>query len=934
MDSKKPIYKSIPFWIVVLILLYSSLGFFTVPYFAKNPLQDFVSKNLNSSITYKSFKFNPFSFSTTIEDIELKSNDGTPWFHSDKIYANLNFWQTIFSDFSFSSIQFEKPHYRLQTENNSAKYPQLSTQKSSDGTDDFALYIGEIGIDKGSVDYIDSSQNKTINLELKQILFNHQKFTTADVDTNFNLSFITNHDEKANIHGTLNFAKLNLIADWQLENWKVKTVSEFISDSENELMGFNEFSGQIDSNGTVSTTNLVNNPPLISIQNLVVSNFKANPNDEQHPKVEIPRIQINNATLESEKNNLTIESISSTDAKFSVTIDESYQLLMKDLGIHSSPVENESNPSKEFSFRINNINAENTLLKTNKLKQSETFQQDFTLQSLEINNLTNQDSQKATIATLINSGANQNIDVSGELTLDPFTLDSNLNVQNVSIEEYNSWIPEAVKLSVEKGVLSAQQKVSFNDKQFTSSGTLGVDELKLLDNNNELFLGVNNLSINESSVDFIQKSIMLNQIQINEASGNLTISEDKQLNLSGITNNEENESNSSEKDWLIEIKQIEFVDGQTRLLDKSISPNYSAQLSKLNGTIKGLSSENLSKADVDLTGLLDEYADLKINGQINPLSDEAYTDIKIQVQDLGLQNFSAYSGKYLGFPVNRGKVDLDLSYKLNKNILKGENNLQFKQLQLGDKTNSKEAVNIPLKLAVSLLTDGKGIMKINLPVSGNIDDPDFSYGGLVIKAFFKLITGIVASPFKILGKLVPNGDNIDLSGINFIPGSDQLSEAESNKLNAIDEILKKRPALILEMSSNPNSIEDIQAIKQKLLLQKLGISEKPEFSQEIELKPLKQQFITIFGKDKFEEAEVQFTNENQLDKAIFSQYLWEQLINEEHPAEQLQTLAKSRLQIVQNKLIEEFNISENRIFLKANAEIPADSQHIQFSIAH
>ena len=136
------------------------------------------------------------------------------------------------------------------------------------------------------------------------------------------------------------------------------------------------------------------------------------------------------------------------------------------------------------------------------------------------------------------------------------------------------------------------------------------------------------------------------------------------------------------------------------------------------------------------------------------------------------------------------------------------------------------------------------------------------------------------------------------------------------------------------MSSNPNSVEDIQAIKQKSLLQKLGISEKPEFSQEIELKPLKQQFITIFGKDKFEEAEVQFTNENQLDKAIFSQYLWEQLINEEHPAEQLQTLAKSRLQIVQNKLIEEFNISENRIFLKANAEIPADSQHIQFSIAH
>ena len=190
-----------------------------------------------------------------------------------------------------------------------------------------------------------------------------------------------------------------------------------------------------------------------------------------------------------------------------------------------------------------------------------------------------------------------------------------------------------------------------------------------------------------------------------------------------------------------------------------------------------------------------------------------YTDLTIAIKNIDLQNFSSYASKYLALPINRGKADFDLKYKLNQNLLKGVNNLTFKQLKFGDKIPSKDAVDLPLKLAVSLLTDGKGIMKINMPVSGNIDDPEFSFGGLVFKAFFKLITGIVASPFKLLGKLIPGGTDLDLSSVQFIAGTVELQSGEEEKLKAMQQILTKKPSLLLELTAITNTDNDSKALR-------------------------------------------------------------------------------------------------------------------------
>ncbi|HFC31031.1 MAG TPA: DUF748 domain-containing protein, partial [Oceanospirillales bacterium] len=357
---------------------------------------------------------------------------------------------------------------------------------------------------------------------------------------------------------------------------------------------------------------------------------------------------------------------------------------------------------------------------------------------------------------------------------------------------------------------------------------------------------------------------------------------------------------------------------------------------KFNGSIKGLSSSNLSKADVNLTGVIDSYGKVSIKGKINPLSEKAYTDIIVDVKNLNLQNLSSYSGKYLGFPINRGKADFNLKYKLNKSLLKGINDLKFKQLKFGDKTNSKDAISLPLKLAVGLLTDGDGIMKINLPVSGNVDNPNFSYGSLVFKAFFKLITGIVASPFKLLGKLIPGGADLDLSGIQFKAGTLELLDGEEKKLDAMSKIIQKRPAILLELTGITNGINDKKAMQQLKLLKLLELNETPDFSDESMLSRIEKLYTNQFDNEKWLTLQQKASTDNEdtvvINKPLLAENAFNELLNTQDVDEQLHALGKKRALFIQQQLLEKFKIPEDKIFTKAAENSQELPPQVKFSV--
>ncbi len=271
---------------------------------------------------------------------------------------------------------------------------------------------------------------------------------------------------------------------------------------------------------------------------------------------------------------------------------------------------------------------------------------------------------------------------------------------------------------------------------------------------------------------------------------------------------------------LTTIGAIRFVDGSMNFADLSLSPNFSTGIQKLQGSITELSSKQLARADVDLAGSVDGYAPVTIKGQVNPLSDVAYTDILMAFNGIELSTFSPYFSKFAGYKIERGKLTMNLRYRLNASHLDAENKIVLNQLTLGEKVESPDATSLPVKLAVALLKDSKGVIDLDIPVSGSLDDPEFSIFPIVLKVLMNLLWKMVTAPFALLGSLFGGGGD-DLQFVAYLPGVDTLAHDQYAKLQTVAKGLTSRPALQIELRGAASPLEDRRALAEAAVLAKI-----------------------------------------------------------------------------------------------------------------
>ncbi|HQR04631.1 MAG: DUF748 domain-containing protein [Proteobacteria bacterium] len=263
----------------------------------------------------------------------------------------------------------------------------------------------------------------------------------------------------------------------------------------------------------------------------------------------------------------------------------------------------------------------------------------------------------------------------------------------------------------------------------------------------------------------------------------------------------------------IRIGSIRLDGGDVNFNDRFIKPNYSARIGSLTGTIGALSAGTLSM--IDLRGKVDRAAPLEISGRIDPLSSPPGLDIRAIAKGIDMPPFSSYSARYLGYMIDKGKLSMDVSYKVDKGELVAENQIFLDQLTLGDKVESKDAVSLPVSLALSLLKNARGEIDLNLPLRGSINDPEFSVGGIVFKVLVNLLEKAVTAPFALLGSLFGGGE--DLSQVAFAPGQAGFTPEIESRLQSLAKAMADRPALVLEVTGVADPAVDREGLKQVML---------------------------------------------------------------------------------------------------------------------
>jgi hypothetical protein len=270
----------------------------------------------------------------------------------------------------------------------------------------------------------------------------------------------------------------------------------------------------------------------------------------------------------------------------------------------------------------------------------------------------------------------------------------------------------------------------------------------------------------------------------------------------------------------IRIGTVQIASGNIDFTDLFIRPNFTANLTQLVGSIEAIASDRTAPSAVAVTGSVDNDTPLEITGRINPLAPSRFIDLRAIARGFDLPKLSAYSGRWAGYAIERGKLTADLRYTIEGDRLKATNKVTINQLTFGDKVDSPDALNLPVRLAVSLLKDAKGNIDLDLPISGTISAPEFSVGGLLLRALGNLIVRVIASPFTLLASLA-GGSEQELSHLTFAPGSAALDDEARRRLDALATALEQRPALSLDIAGYADPTADREAMQRERLEQSL-----------------------------------------------------------------------------------------------------------------
>ena len=263
----------------------------------------------------------------------------------------------------------------------------------------------------------------------------------------------------------------------------------------------------------------------------------------------------------------------------------------------------------------------------------------------------------------------------------------------------------------------------------------------------------------------------------------------------------------------VTLRRLRVVNAKLDFEDLSLRPQFGAKIHELNGVITGLSTNPSSRSKLELDGRVDEFGLARIRGELNPFFPRNNTDVGVIFRNIDMITATPYAMKFAGYKIAAGKISLDLNYKVRNSQLEGDNQMVIEQLTLGERVDSPDALKLPLELAIAILKDSDGRIDLGLPISGSLDDPQFSYGAIVWKALVNVLTRIVTAPFRALGALF-GGDGAKLESIDFDPGSAAILPPEREKLRQVAQVLGKRAQLNLAVPGQYSEEADAPVLRE------------------------------------------------------------------------------------------------------------------------
>jgi hypothetical protein len=432
------------------------------------------------------------------------------------------------------------------------------------------------------------------------------------------------------------------------------------------------------------------------------------------------------------------------------------------------------------------------------------------------------------------------IQAAGTLAPQGPSVDARIQVADLALAPFQPYVDQALAANLTSGAFSLKGALRHGVQpagaQTAFQGGFKLDDLRLVEaGGRDTLLGWKSLQTDQLTLELEPNRLEIGDLKVVRPVGKFIIEKDRSINLVKVVRVDGGAKKAGPAPadpFPYRVRRVLVSEGKVDFADLSLITPFGTRIHELKGVVAGVSSARNARAQVKLDGRVDDYGSAKIDGELNTSDPKAFTNIGIAFRNVEMARLTPYSGEFAGRKIESGKLTVDLKYNIDRSQLAGDNRLVVERLTLGEKVQSPGAVDLPLDLAVALLSDSNGVIDLGLPISGNLDSPEFSYGALVWKAFTNLLTKIVTSPFRALGALLPGGGEEGFDAVAFEPGRPELAPPEKEKLAHLAEALQKRPQLKLSVQGRFNPEVDraeLQAIAvRRALAARLGRAPEAE----------------------------------------------------------------------------------------------------------
>lgn len=867
-----------------MLVFYTIFGFLILPLIVKAVAVSQLKKQLKREAAIESVRMNPYAMSITIRGLNIKDLDSETLLSWDEVYVDLRLLSVFGRAWGVDRLRVINPYVRVQLNKDMTfnfsdiieAYVTNAPAKTNKPRRPLAASLRNFLIEGARLDWTDFTPNKPFHRVIGPVRVEVANFHTDPKNRNPHVfTGTTEKGETFKWGGSFSLEPLRAAGEFSVENVALKELAPLYQD----LVNF-EIRDGVAAFGVNYLFELTTTATNAAVSNLTASvkSLKVAQPGADEILFELPEFSVSGVSGDLFTRNLMVDKVLVNGAGLNVHRGSNAMFNVLEA---AAPNTNASAPAGILFALQSATNLISELLTSTNLATAtirEVSVSNCFLNYLDeacvpparlvmdqvnvaARNLSNRSDTNMTSQVSLRWNTNGSVAVGVNATLAPLKVDVDLGVKQLELAPFDPYLRPHVNAYIlgSKVGLDGRMSVAAGAGKLpavTFAGSGSLDELNVLGNTGEDLLKWGSLRYDGVVANLDPPSVTVSNVTLKGLAARVVIETNGTINVLSVMpaadTNAPVASDAPAKDGAVQPGGIKGVFAQVKtvlgmntntaaamglpkatvgsvrvedssfvFVDRSVTPEAHASLQKIEVDIANISTEAMQRAKIHVQTMVGGTGPVEVTAELNPLQAKAATQAKISVKNVQLKPTDPYFGKFLGYRLTRGSVDVDMDYTITASAVKGHNVIVVDQLTLGNKVQSPDAIKLPVKLGVALLKDSSGKINLDVPIEGSLDDPKFRISKVVWGVIANMFVKAVTSPFSLLGGLVGGGEGEEMQFQEFAPGKTNLNAAAQQKLASLAKALSARPELQVVVEGNVDKELDGWALRRVKVEQQL-----------------------------------------------------------------------------------------------------------------